>query len=69
MFAYSGAYRVDGDKVIHRVDVSLNQHWVGTEQVRFFRIDGDTLTITTPAYRSSADGQEIRNVAIWKRVR
>lgn len=69
MFAYTGTYRIDADKVIHRIDISLNQHWVGTDQVRFFKVEGDTLTITTPPYRSNLDGQEIRNVAVWKRVR
>ncbi len=43
MFAYTGMYRVEGDKVITKVDVSWNPAWVGKDQVRTFKIDGDRL--------------------------
>ena len=43
MFAYTGIYRVEGDKQITKVDVSWNPAWVGKEQVRTFKIDGDRL--------------------------
>jgi hypothetical protein len=43
MFAYTGTYRVEGDKVITKVDVSWNPAWVGKEQIRTFKIDGDRL--------------------------
>jgi hypothetical protein len=52
-----------------RIDISLNQHWAGRDQTRFFKLDGDTLTITTPPFRSNADGGEVRVVAIWKKLR
>jgi hypothetical protein len=68
-FAYAGAYRIDGDKVVHRIDISWNQQWTGAEQVRDFRLVGDTLTITTPVFKSTVDGQDIRTVAIWKKIR
>jgi hypothetical protein len=34
MLAYAGTYQVDGDKVSHRVDISWNEAWTGTVQVR-----------------------------------
>jgi hypothetical protein len=43
MFALTGMYRVEGDKLITKVDVSWNPTWLGTEQVRTFKIDGDRL--------------------------
>jgi len=43
MFAYTGTYRVEGDKLITKVDVSWNPAWVGKDQVRTFKIDGDRL--------------------------
>ena len=43
MFAYTGTYRVEGDKLVTKVDVSWNPAWVGKEQVRTFKIDGDRL--------------------------
>jgi len=47
MFAYTGMYRLEGDKFITKIDVSWNPAWVGTEQVRFFRLDGDRIHIIT----------------------
>lgn len=43
MFALTGMYRVEGDKLITKVDIAWNPSWVGTEQVRTFKIDGDRL--------------------------
>jgi len=45
MFAYTGMYRLEGDKWIAKVDVAWNAEWVGTEQVRFFRVDGNRLQV------------------------
>ena len=47
LVAYSGTYVVEGDKATHKVDLSWNQSWTGGDQVRFFKVDGTTLTITT----------------------
>jgi hypothetical protein len=47
MLAYSGVYRLEGDKWITKVDVAWNEAWTGTDQVRFFRLEGDELMITT----------------------
>jgi hypothetical protein len=46
MFAYSGMYRFEGDKWITSVDVSWNPAWIGTEQVRFYKLDGNRLEVT-----------------------
>ena len=45
MFAYTGMYRLEGDKWITKVDVSWIPAWIGTEQVRFFKVDGDRLQV------------------------
>lgn len=46
MAAYSGMYRLDGDKWITKVDVSWNPAWNGTDQVRFYKLDGNRLEVT-----------------------
>jgi hypothetical protein len=69
MVAYAGSYTVDGSKVIHHVDISWNEAWTGTDQVRFFQLDGDTLTITTPVTKSAIDGQEGRSIVVWEKAR
>jgi hypothetical protein len=47
--AYAGRYTVTGDKVIHHVEAASIQNWVNGDQVRFFRLEGDRLTIRTPS--------------------
>ena len=48
LVAYTGKYRIEGDKWITKVEVAWNPEWVGTEQVRLFRLDGNRLEVTTP---------------------
>jgi hypothetical protein len=45
MVAYTGHYRVEGDRFITRVDTAWNEAWVGTEQVRTFRVEGPRVHI------------------------
>ncbi|WP_413706120.1 lipocalin-like domain-containing protein [Ralstonia sp. Ralssp110] len=47
VMAYTGRYRVDGDRFITRVDASWNEAWTGTEQERFYTLDGDELEVRT----------------------
>jgi hypothetical protein len=58
MFAYAGTYTADGEKVVHHVDISWNQSWTGTDLVRFYKLDGDTLTIRTARAENAFDGEE-----------
>ncbi len=48
--AYCGTYIIDAEKsqVTHNVQGSKFPNWVGTAQVRFFKISGDTLHIAAP---------------------
>ena len=48
MIAYTGTYRLEDDRWITQVDVAWNPEWVGTEQTRYFRVEADRLTVTTP---------------------
>jgi len=61
MVAYSGRYTVEGEKVIHHVDVSWNQAWTGTDLVRFFKREEDKLVITTAPTQYGPD--EARQVS------
>jgi hypothetical protein len=66
--AYSGRYRVEGNKVIHTVDISWNEAWTGTEQVRYFTVAGDELTIETTPRTTGTDTREFINTLKWVRV-
>lgn len=48
MVAYTGRYRIEDDKWITRVEVAWNPEWIGTEQTRFFKLEGDCLQVLTP---------------------
>ena len=43
--AYAGTYMIDGDKVIHYVEVSTIVAYIGTKQIRPFKIDGNTVSL------------------------
>jgi hypothetical protein len=47
LIAYTGRWRVDGEKFITKVDVAWNPGWVGTDQVRLWRLEGNKLFITS----------------------
>jgi hypothetical protein len=47
MFGYSGPYRIDAEKFVTAVEVSWNESWTGTEQVRFWKLSDDRLTLTS----------------------
>ena len=64
--AYSGPYRVEGDRIVHDVEVSSLEVWIGTVQERWFKIDGDTLTLHT-APLSVGDSAPVRRL-VWTRV-
>jgi hypothetical protein len=68
MVAYAGKFTLDQDKVVHHIDVSWNQAWTGTDQIRFYKLDGDVLTITTAPYKSYQDGRSGRSILVWKKV-
>jgi uncharacterized protein (TIGR02246 family) len=48
LVAYTGTYRIEGDRWITKVDVAWNPEWVGTEQARNFKIEGERLHVLTP---------------------
>jgi hypothetical protein len=68
MIGYAGWYRVDGDKVIYDVDVSWNQSWTGTEQTRYWRLEGDRLHVSTPEIVNPLSGKRSIHRLVFERV-
>ena len=48
VIAYAGTYRLEADCWITHVNVAWNPDWIGTEQMRHYRIEGDQLNVQTP---------------------
>jgi len=69
MTAYAGTYSVEGEKVIHHVDISWNEAWTGTDQIRFYKLEGNTLTIKAAPNKSTIDGREGQAVVVWEKVK
>ena len=66
--AYSGSYRVEGDTVIHEVNLSWNEAWTGTRQVRKFKVTGDELVIETTPRTAGTDTRQFINTLTWVRT-
>jgi len=67
--AYSGPFRVeDGRRLIVEVDAALFAAWIGSQQVRLFEIDGDTLSLTSDWQTMPMfPGRLARTVMTWRR--
>jgi hypothetical protein len=68
MPAYSGTYDFDGKIVKHHIDVSWNQIWSGTHQLRHVRFDGRKVIITNDAHPHSLDGKMSVAVLTFEKV-
>ena len=66
--AYSGRYTVAGDTVVHDVEMSWNEAWTGTRQVRRFSVQGDELIIETTPRTAGNDTRQFINTLTWERT-
>lgn len=66
--AYFGAFTVDerAGTITHRVEGSLFPEDLGKDFVRFFTLEGDTLTLK---FTSAADGSDITRTLVFRRSR
>ena len=64
--SYCGAYVVDGDRLITKVDAASRPDWMGTEQIRTWSLAGDILELRPPlrAYAAAPEQRLLR----WQRV-
>ena len=70
MAAYTGKFRVEGDKFITAVDGAWNEIYKGTEQVRYFALDGNRLRIRTAEQASAIlPGKKTVATLVWERER
>jgi hypothetical protein len=70
MNAYTGRYRVEGDKWITRVDGAWNVDWVGTDQERTFTVDGNRLSVVAQWNRNALYGGKMtRGVLTFERAK
>jgi hypothetical protein len=66
--AYAGKYTVDGDKVVHHITASWRPEWNGTDQTRYFTLDGNKLTLKTAPQQAAVVGGLTVSTLTFERV-
>ena len=69
MAAYAGTYIVNGNQVIHHVDVSWNETWTATDQIRDFKFDGEGLRLATAPSPDAFTGKMSVRTLVFERVK
>ncbi len=65
---YAAAWHVEGEHVIHDVDIAARAAWKGTRQLRGFRFHGDRLTLSPPVSPDYVHGSVTRRSLEWQKV-
>jgi hypothetical protein len=69
MVAYGGTYKFQGGTMEHYVDISWNEVWTGTTQIRDVKRDGDRLIFRTRPAPFSGDGRMSVVTLVWEKVK
>jgi hypothetical protein len=68
MLAHSGWYRTDGNKIIIKIDIALDESWKDTEQVRYHSVEADRLNMEAPPLSyANFGGRVMRGILVWTR--
>ena len=69
--AFTGMYRVEGDRYITKFDVAWHPARVGAEVVSSFRIEGDRLQVIGDWMPATVAGKGAmgRTIATWERAK
>ena len=70
LLVYTGRFAIDGDKFTTKVDMSGNELLTGQDQVRYFKLEGERMTIRTAEQVSSVfPGRKVIGTLTWERER
>ena len=69
MAAYAGTYTVKGNQVIHVPDVSWNEAWTGTDQIRDYKFDGERLLLATAPSPNPFTGKMSVRTLGWEKIK
>jgi hypothetical protein len=65
---YAGTYSISGNTITHHVDLSWNESWTGTDQVRTFSFSGNRVTLATEASANPIHGIVGVRRLVWEKV-
>ena len=63
---YCGTYEFHKDRVIHNIEIALFPNRVGSSQIRYYKIKGSSIVLTTPPI--SIDNKPQICTIIWERA-
>lgn len=67
--AYTGPYRLEGNRLITQVDTSSFATWMGKDQVREYRLEGNRLhLLTLPGPIPGLPGKTGRAQGVWEKI-
>ncbi len=66
-FTYSGTWHVEGDEVVHDVELALNPNTVGTDQRRHVTFSDEGHVLELSAEEQTARGARVHRLT-WERV-
>ncbi|WP_407194574.1 lipocalin-like domain-containing protein [Bradyrhizobium sp. STM 3566] len=70
LLVYTGKFTIDGDKFTTKVDISGNELLTGLDQVRFFKLEGNRMSLRTAEQVSSVgtyQGKKVVGTLTWER--
>lgn len=68
MNAYGGTYKLDGNKLTYRFDITHNELGEQRASVRDIKIEGRKLTMVNEPARSAMDGKMVITTTVWEKV-
>jgi hypothetical protein len=66
MFALSGSYTVEGNKLHSAIDIAWRADWVGRKNTQTFKIEGDTLHLESAPFRN-VRGEDVVAITVLQR--
>jgi len=69
MVAYGGTYTVKANQVILHADVSWNETWTGTDQIRDYKFDGERLILATSPSPDAFTGKMSVRTLVWEKIK
>ncbi len=64
--SYCGRYRVESNKIVHVIEMSLYPNWIGKEEPRYFELFNDLLVLRTASFTSN--GEEQVGIITWQKA-
>jgi hypothetical protein len=69
MTAYGGTYTFDGSKIVQHIDLSWNEVWAHTTNIRDVQHDGDRIIYVTRPAPFASDGKMSVVTLVWEKLK